>query len=147
MPIRRVTPKEASDLVAEGWTYIDVRTIPEFEAEHPAGAYNVPLMHQGPSGRTANADFVEIVEGAFGRGEKLLVACAGGTRSRRAAEMLADAGFENVIDVRGGFAGETDSMGRVVTPGWKPSGLPTATGGEPGRSYEDVMNRARGGND
>ena len=43
MPIRRVTPNEAAELIASGWTYIDVRTIPEFEAEHPSGAYNVPL--------------------------------------------------------------------------------------------------------
>src|SRR6266545_6771732 len=127
MPIRRVTPNEAAELVSAGWAYIDVRTIPEFEAEHPSGAYNVPLLHQGQAGRSSNPDFVAVMEAGFGHGARLVVGCAGGTRSRRAAEILADAGFEHVVDVRGGFAGESDSMGRLVTAGWKASGLPSTS--------------------
>jgi rhodanese-related sulfurtransferase len=145
MSIRRVTPQEAADLVAQGWTYVDVRTLPEFEAEHPQGAFSVPLLHQGPTGRTSNPEFVPIMEASFGHGAKLVLGCAGGTRSRRAAELLAEAGFEEVADVRGGFNGETDSMGRLVTPGWKAAGLPTATAPEPGHRYEDLVTKARGG--
>jgi len=145
MAIRRVTPKEAADLVAEGWMYVDVRTIPEFDAEHPHGAYNVPLLQQGPAGRTANGDFIEVMEGAFGHGARLVLACAGGNRSRRAAELLAEAGFAELVDMKAGFAGETDSMGRLVTPGWKAAGLPTAAHAEPGRRYEDLLAKARGG--
>lgn len=141
MPIRRVTPQEAADLLAEGWTYVDVRTVPEFEAEHPRGAFSVPLLHQGQSGRTANPDFVHVMETAFGHGTRIVVGCATGSRSRRAAEALADAGFDDVVDMRGGFNGEGDSMGRVVTPGWKAVGLPTATAAEPGHGYEDLKKR------
>jgi len=145
MPIRRVTPQEATELLADGWTYVDVRTIPEFDAGHPTGAYNVPLMHQGTTGRTSNGEFVPVMEGAFGQGARLVVGCAGGTRARRAAEMLAEAGFEQVVEMRGGFGEETDSMGRVVTPGWKASGLPVEDAAEPGQRYEELEKKARGG--
>jgi rhodanese-related sulfurtransferase len=41
---RRVSPQEAKDLMdKEGYVYVDVRSIPEFEAGHPAGAFNVPI--------------------------------------------------------------------------------------------------------
>ena len=43
--VKRVTPPEADALLAQGWTYLDVRSIPEFEGGHPAGAANVPLLH------------------------------------------------------------------------------------------------------
>jgi rhodanese-related sulfurtransferase len=145
MPIRRVTPQEAVELIADGWMYVDVRTIPEFEAEHPRGAYSVPLMQQGPAGRTSNPDFVAIVEGAFGRGARLVLGCASGNRSRRAADLLGEAGFAELADMPAGFGGETDSMGRLVTPGWKAAGLPTASAAEPGRRYEDLVAKAREG--
>lgn len=148
MSIRRVSPQEAADLLAQGWVYVDVRTIPEFDAEHPRGAYSVPLLHKGPAGRTSNPDFLAVMKAAFGNGAKLVVGCATGSRSRRAAEMLADAGFAEVVDMRAGFAGETDSMGRLVTPGWKAAGLPTASAAEPaepGRRYEDLLKKAQGG--
>lgn len=145
MSIRRVTPEEAADLLAQGWAYVDVRTIPEFDAEHPHGAYSVPLMHQGPTGRTSNADFLSTVEGAFGREARLVLGCAGGTRSRRAAEMLAEAGFAELAAMPAGLDGLTDSIGRSVTPGWKAEGLPTSSAAEPGHRYEDLVAKARGG--
>ena len=44
---KRVSPQEARDLMEkDGYVYVDVRSIPEFDAGHPAGAYNVPLMHR-----------------------------------------------------------------------------------------------------
>jgi rhodanese-related sulfurtransferase len=145
MPIRRVTPQEAAELLAAGWIYVDVRTIPEFEAEHPQGAYNVPLLHQGPDGRTSNPEFVAIMEGAFGRGAQVICGCAGGSRGKRAAEMLTEAGFANAIEMRGGFGNETDSLGRVVTPGWKASGLPSDSAAEPGHGYNELVVKAGGG--
>jgi rhodanese-related sulfurtransferase len=83
--------------------------------------------------------------GAFGKSARLVLACAGGARSRRAAEMLAEAGFENLADMTAGFSGEMDSMGRLVTPGWKGCGFSTASGAEPGHGYEDLVKKARGG--
>ena len=46
MAIKHVDVKEAYRLQGEeGYAYIDVRSIPEYEAGHPAGAHNVPLLH------------------------------------------------------------------------------------------------------
>ena len=47
--------------------------------------------------------------------------------------------------MRGGFAGESDSMGRLVTAGWKAAGLPSASAAEPGHRYEELMAKTRGG--
>lgn len=41
--LTRISPQEASQKLAEGWTYVDVRTVEEFEAGHPPGAVNVPI--------------------------------------------------------------------------------------------------------
>src|SRR4051812_21955325 len=43
--VKRVLPREAAALLADGWAYLDVRSIPEFEQGHPPGAVNVPLLH------------------------------------------------------------------------------------------------------
>jgi len=51
MNVKRVSPEEALSLVEkEGYAYVDVRSVPEFESGHPEGAYNVPLAHLGPQG-------------------------------------------------------------------------------------------------
>ena len=39
--VKRVTPVEAEALLKEGWTYLDVRSIPEFDGGHPVGASDV----------------------------------------------------------------------------------------------------------
>ena len=46
MGVTHVDVKEAYSLqTGEGYAYIDVRSIPEYERGHPAGAHNVPLLH------------------------------------------------------------------------------------------------------
>ena len=51
MAIKRISPEEARALVEDqGYSYLDVRSVPEFEAGHPVGAYNIPLLHMGPGG-------------------------------------------------------------------------------------------------
>ena len=53
MTFKRVSPAEAAKLVdEEGYQFIDVRSVPEFDAGHPKGAFNVPLNHAGPAGMT-----------------------------------------------------------------------------------------------
>ena len=138
MPVKRVLPQAASELMAGGYTYVDVRSIPEFEAGHPKGAYNVPLLHLVPGrGRVPNTEFVSVMGKRFGKDAKLLVGCATGMRSLRAAEILAEAGFADVIDVQAGFEGEHDMRGRVVNAGWRDAGLPVETAA-PGRTYEEL---------
>jgi rhodanese-related sulfurtransferase len=138
MPVKRVLAKEGAELLAQGYKYVDVRSIPEFQAGHAAGAYNVPLVHLVPGrGRLPNPEFQSVMEKHFAKDDKLLVACASGGRSLRAAEMLLDAGWKDVVDLKPGFEGERDMGGRVVNPGWRDAGLPVETAA-PGRTWEDL---------
>jgi rhodanese-related sulfurtransferase len=139
--IRRVPPLEAKQLVDQGYTYVDVRTTQEFDARHPAGALNVPLALMGRAGPAPNADFLPIMRRLFPLDAKIVVGCATGMRSRRAAEMLSAEGFQNVADQRAGLEGAMGPFGGVQEPGWAKAGLPTATGPDEG-SWEKV--KARG---
>ena len=80
MEIKRITPEQAKELLdsSQDYIYLDVRTVPEFEAGHVPGAKNVPV--------------VECITG-----------CQKGGRSIKAAELLLVAGFPHVLDMRGGF--------------------------------------------
>jgi rhodanese-related sulfurtransferase len=125
--VKRVTPPEAADLLAQGWTYLDVRSIPEFDRGHPAGAANVPLLHFADGRMSPNADFQKVVAANFPRDSKLIVGCKVGSRSLHAAALLEAVGYSSVVDMRGGYAGEHDGMGRVTCAGWVESKLPVET--------------------
>jgi len=120
--------------------YVDVRSEPEFEAGHVPGALNVPLLHQGPGGLTANPEFLSVMQQAFGSGEKMVVGCKAGGRSKKAAEQLANAGFTELADMSAGFDGSRDAFGRAV-PGWSKVGLPIEAGKPAGQTYADVKLR------
>ena len=46
MAVRHVDVKEAHQLqTAEGYTYVDVRSVQEYEQGHRAGVQNVLLLH------------------------------------------------------------------------------------------------------
>ena len=60
--MKKVSPEEAAVLMEEGCVYLDVRSVPEFEAGHPTGAYNVPLLDMGPGGMVDNPEFLSVVE-------------------------------------------------------------------------------------
>ena len=115
--VKRVTPPEAEALLAQGWTYLDVRSIPEFEGGHPAGAANVPLLHMQGGRMAPNPDFESVVTANFPKDTKLVLGCKAGPRSSRAAAMLAELGYTDVVDMRGGFHGERDALGRVACAG------------------------------
>jgi rhodanese-related sulfurtransferase len=131
MTIPQTTPPEAYDTLQQhpDAVYLDVRTAPEFEAGHPAGARLVPVLLLGADGQARpNPDFIAEVEAIAGHDTKLLVGCQAGGRSQRACELLRDAGFTDVTNVRGGFGGARDQTGRTVIPGWRETGLPVETG-------------------
>jgi rhodanese-related sulfurtransferase len=128
MSVRRVTPTEAASLLAEGYVYLDVRSVPEFEQGHPEGAYNVPLAHLGPGGMSPNPRFLAVVERHFSKDARLVVGCKAGGRSAQATAMLAAAGFTQLADQCGGFDGGLE-------PGWRQAGLPTGTGAPVERTW------------
>lgn len=143
MTAKRVSAKEADELVRnQGYVYVDVRSIPEFDGGHPDGAFNVPLMHATPSGMRPNADFMSVMAASFPKSTKLVLGCRSGGRSLRAAEALLAAGYADVVDQRGGFEGARDAFGQVQEPGWKAAGLDVAFEAQADRSYEALRGRA-----
>ena len=71
---------------------IDVRKKSEFDSEHVVGATNIPLNE-------INAHLAEIP-----KNEPFILHCAGGYRSMIAASILKQRGWQNFVDVEGGFA-------------------------------------------
>jgi rhodanese-related sulfurtransferase len=139
MSVKRIAPKEALQLMQEGWTYVDVRSVPEFEAGHPAGALNIPLMHFMPGrGMTPNPEFASVFAKKFAKDAKVIVGCKTAGRSLRAAELLASQGFTSVVDMRGGWEGERDMTGAAVVVGWREAGLPAETACPPERTWEGL---------
>jgi rhodanese-related sulfurtransferase len=137
MTVKRVSPEEAKQMIdGEGYVYVAVRSLPEFEAGHPADAYNVPLMHQGPGGMTPNPEFMGVMEQSFSKTAKLVVGCKAGGRSARAAALLEAAGFTSVVDQKAGYEGPSS-----LEPGWRPKGLPTSTQAAADHTYEGLRAR------
>lgn len=131
MTVRDVGVEEARAVLANdpSAVYLDVRTAAEFEAGHAVGARNVPVIDRDPaSGRPMqNPEFAAIVRRHFAPETPLVVACQAGVRSRRAVELLADAGFTHLVHLRPGFGGAQGPDGRFER-GWGDSGLPLETG-------------------
>lgn len=121
---KRVSPQEAKELLDQGWTYLDVRSTPEFAGGHPEGAVHVPFMEAGPGGMQPNPEFLAQVQAKFATDARIVLGCESGRRSERAAAVLEQAGFTQVVDQRCGFGGARDAGGRVVEAGWRDSGLP-----------------------
>jgi rhodanese-related sulfurtransferase len=140
---KQVSVTEAAALMKEGWRYLDVRSVPEFEAGHPEGALNVPLLHATSGRMVPNPDFLSVMNGNFTASDKLLVGCKMSGRSAQAAALLEAAGFTEVLHVRGGFAGERDPFGRLEAPGWSQAGLPVATAAPEAARYS-VLSEKKG---
>jgi rhodanese-related sulfurtransferase len=137
MPVKRVSPHEARELIEkQGYVYVDVRSVPEFEAGHPEGAYNVPLAHLSPQGMAPNTDFLTVMQKNFPKDAKIVVGCKSGGRSLQAATLLLSTGYTDVIDQRAGFMGSNE-------PGWLPKGLPTATKASPNHTYVELSGKEK----
>ncbi len=141
----RIGPVEAKQRMDErGYLYVDVRSIPEFEAGHPTGAYNLPLLFQGDGGLVPNESFEAEFERAFpDKDAPMVIGCRSGRRSLIAADRLKERGYTGLVDLRSGFSGVRDAFGQVLEIGWEGAGLPVATEPEPGRSYEALRGRPR----
>ncbi|HEX5972537.1 MAG TPA: rhodanese-like domain-containing protein, partial [Gemmatimonadaceae bacterium] len=85
---------------------LDVRTPGEFEAEHIAGAYNVPLDTLDEHGAEIRARVADPV----------VLVCRSGQRARKAEEALRAAGMTNLYLLDGGMAS------------WVAAGLPVRRG-------------------
>lgn len=99
--IKDVSPTEAQIAVSKAYSqFIDVRTPEEYGGGHAARAQNIPLDML-----TASFDKLE-------KNEPVYIICQTGNRSKKAAGILKEAGFKNVLNVTGG------------TVAWRAAGLP-----------------------
>ena len=148
MSVKQVDVRQARALQeGGGYTYVDVRSVPEYDGGHPAAAHNVPLLNRdAATGQMQpNAEFLAVMQASYPPDAKLLVGCQMGGRSTRAAEILASVGYTDVCNVVGGFGGARDRFtGQVVSEGWADAGLPVATDPTPGASYADLRKNAGG---
>jgi phage shock protein E len=104
MQIKSISPTEVYQLQQESGAIviIDVRERDEFEEISSPLASNVALSEFDVKVATRNGD----------KKTSIFVLCRSGRRSRRAAEILASAGFESVYNIEGGMIE------------WEASGLP-----------------------
>lgn len=89
-PVREVAAAEAVGMLDER-TVIDVRTPAEYAAGHVAGAQNIDVEASDFEQRIATLD----------RSEPYLVYCRSGRRSAIAADLMAKAGFTDIVDAGG----------------------------------------------
>jgi rhodanese-related sulfurtransferase len=142
--MKRISPREAHELMErEGYVYLDVRSVEEFDTGHPAGAYNIPLLTLAPEGMVDNARFLAEVRTAFAPDAKLVVGCKAGARSLKAAQLLSAHDFTQVVEQRAGMDGVADPFGRVRERGWRAEGLPCALRAEPGHTHAELKLKAR----
>jgi rhodanese-related sulfurtransferase len=143
MTIKHITVQQAHQQQTSGAKYLDVRSIPEFEAGHPEGAYNIPLLHVDPATHQMrpNPDFVNVVRATFPPDTPLVIGCKMGGRSAQACELLSSAGYHDVTNVLGGFSG-APQYGHA---GWMQAGLPVASTPDAEREYRALEKKASGG--
>ena len=130
MPIKQVEPPQAYEILQQhpNAVYLDVRTEEEFAQAHPAGASNIPVVFLKPGAAPQpNDSFLAVAEKIFSRDKKLVVGCMAGGRSQRACEILEQAGYSDLTNVRGGFGGARDASGAIVIVGWRDAGLPVSS--------------------
>lgn len=142
MGLRRVSPQDAAELLKGGYVYVDVRTVGEFEAGHPVGAFNVPVMTFSPAtGMAPNSAFVDVMSATFSKDDQIVLGCKSGGRSWHAAQMLEKAGFTDLVDNFAGYTGGQDPTG-AAAPGWSAVGLPTDTEVAEGHDYQSLKAKA-----
>jgi phage shock protein E len=86
----QVTSDQAHALVKQGARLVDVRTREEYAEGHITGAVNVAVD-----------DLTQRLKELAPKDKAVIVYCASGHRSRRAAELLRNAGFTQVFDLGG----------------------------------------------
>ena len=91
--IREVDTAEASRLLADGWTLLDVREPDEYEQGAIPGSVHIARGQLESSIENRVAD----------RSTPLVAMCAGGVRSAFAAVTLAHLGYTDVVSMDGGF--------------------------------------------
>lgn len=89
--VNRITADDFAERFKSSPIVIDVRKPGEFAAEHVDGAKSIPL------------DYINEDMAQFPKEEPFIIHCAGGYRSMIAASILKSRGYDNFLEVAGGF--------------------------------------------
>jgi glyoxylase-like metal-dependent hydrolase (beta-lactamase superfamily II) len=89
--VQRIDAKEFAKRYTDRPLVFDVRKKSEYDSEHVVGAINVPLNR------------INQHLARFPKDTPFIVHCAGGYRSMIAASILKQRGWDNFVDVEGGF--------------------------------------------
>lgn len=143
MPIKQMDPRAVFEAMKNDKkaVLLDVRTTQEFKEGHPEGAINIPIriLDEGSGMMLPNSDFSEVVTALIPKDAVVYATCRSGQRSMMAAMQMEVAGYGQLINVRGGFEGSSE------TDGWRDQDLPTSSANGPGVSYESLLAKAKGG--
>ncbi len=101
-----INSQTAYEMQQKGALLIDVRTQREFEFSRPKGAINIPVFNEKFGQRVFNQDFIEQIDYAVkgNHDKEIILICRSGSRTKFAANLLANDGFSNVYNIQQGFA-------------------------------------------
>jgi phage shock protein E len=94
---------QAEKLWIEGTQLLDVRTKEEWDAGHLPGAQRIDIKEDG---------FLDKAKATLDPKRPVLVYCRSGNRSKKASDLLREAGFSKVYEIEGGIVA------------WKKAGKP-----------------------
>ena len=93
--VTHVSGREIETLIKEKQIkrqFVDVRTASEFSGRKVKGFANIPLDQLGKRAKEMNPEL------------PVVVMCASGSRSMKAARVLSKNGFKQIINVKGGIS-------------------------------------------
>ena len=102
--IQSISADELADLATGDINLVDVRKPNEFEAEHLAGAENIPL------------DYINDNMGQMAKNKTYYVHCAGGYRSMVFSSIMKARGYEHLVNIKGGFTALKASGKFTISP-------------------------------
>lgn len=102
--IREVTPRDVQGMQSRGdnVVYLDVREPQEWNLGHVPRAIHIP-----------RGTLESAVEARIPRDQKVVIYCAGGSRSAFAADTMGQLGYADVSSMSGGFREWAESGGEV----------------------------------
>ena len=95
-------------------------------------------------GMQPNPEFLEVASASVPKDAKVLASCQVGQRSMFACQIMEQAGWKDLTNVRAGFGGLRDMTGNVIEPGWAQLDLPVSHGQPDDRSYDALRAQAKG---
>jgi len=142
MSVKNIDPEQAKNILESDSStiYIDVRTEPEYMNGHVPKSINIPVVLPDPATRQMkpNPEFLKVVSAHVTKDKRIIVGCQMGGRSKLAADMLVQEGFQDVSNMQGGFGGARDPMGRTIVAGWSQLGFTIETEGPEASSYASL---------